>query len=298
MHEATIVTAQTSIATTWRACHELTKPGITLFVGLTAAAGYLLVADAAPVPLTLIALVLATMLMSGGAAALNQVAERDLDARMQRTRQRPIVAGLITPEAAQWFAWSLTIAGALLAAIALPPLALLYLAVCHITYVYLYTPLKRSTTLCTLAGAIPGALPVMAGAAAAGGPTHAAAWLLTGLLFAWQIPHFFAIGWLTRDDYARAGFALLPVRDATGLATARSALLYAIATHGFAILLTREAEVAPFAIATIHTAGTLYVVAVLPFLRQRGKIEARRLFFASLVVLPVILIALMANALL
>ena len=272
-----------------RAYHELTTPGITLFVGLSAAAGYALAAGAAVDAATLVCAAAATMLMSGGAAALNQVVERDVDALMQRTRGRPLPSGIITANAATVFGWLLTTLGALLATTLLPPLAFIFLAACHVSYIYCYTPLKRSSELCTLVGAIPGALPVLAGAAAAGGAPNPAALALTGLLFVWQIPHFMAIGWLAREDYARAGFVMLPVVDESGRRTARVALLYAIATQGFAILTAREAGAAPLMLAVIHTAGTAYVVAAALFLRSRHAAAARRLFFTSLVVLPAIL---------
>jgi heme o synthase len=145
-----------------------------------------------------------------------------------------------------------------------------------------------------LVGAIPGALPVLAGAAAAGVP-NAASLALTGLLFTWQIPHFMAIGWMARDDYARAGFVMMPVIDETGTRTARTALLYAIATQGLVVLVAREANISMWLVATIHAAGTAYVIAALPFIRTRKKEQARRLFFASLVVLPVMLGALLLD---
>lgn len=295
---ATVLTARAPAAAVIRAYRELTKPGITVFVGLTAVAGYIVSMGSGIDSGALFLVALSTMLMSGGAAALNQVAERDLDARMRRTEHRPLPAGLITVQAATTFGWTLTTVGALLAIFTLPPLTFVFLALCHISYVHVYTPLKRVTPLCTLVGAIPGSLPVLAGAAAAGGMPGPTALALTALLFTWQIPHFFAIGWLTRDDYARAGFCMLPVTDESGKLTARAALLYAVAMQGFAILVTREAAVGPLVMAVVHTAGTAYVFAVLPFLRRREKPQARRLFLTSLLVLPIILSALMVGLLL
>jgi protoheme IX farnesyltransferase len=291
MYEAT-ATATRSFSDVARGYHELTKPGITLFVGITAAAGYVVNAGAAASATSLLLVVLATMLMSSGAATLNQVAERQLDARMSRTMRRPIPAGHVSARSANTLGWSLTAAGTLLATLTLPPLVLFFLLVCHASYVYWYTPLKVRTVHCTIVGAIPGAFPVLAGAAAAGMPNMAAI-ALTGLLFTWQIPHFMAIGWLMRDDYARAGFEMLPVVDASGLRTARVSLLYAVATMGFAVLVTRFADVGVITLSVIHTAAMLYMFAVVPFLRTRDKTRARRLFFASLVVLPVMLTALM-----
>lgn len=298
MQQATAVAVRPNTAVIARAYHELTKPGITMFVGITAVTGYVLSAGAAADATTILLVMLATITMSAGAAALNQLAERREDALMRRTANRPLVSGIVSPGSAALFGWTLSIAGAVLAWTTLPPLTLLFLAICHVSYVLAYTPMKKRTINCTLVGAIPGAVPVLVGAAAAGGLPSTTALALTGLLFMWQIPHFYAIGWLTRDDYARAGFAMLPVIDRTGAATARVALLYAIAMQGFAILATREMGAGPVTMAIVHTTGTAYVFAVLPFLFGRKDEQARRLFFTSLVVLPVILCALMADALL
>jgi heme o synthase len=298
MLSATAVAPHTDAIVIARAYHELTKPGITLFVGLTALSGYVLNAGAQRDLVTAGLVILATMLMSGGAATLNQVAERRTDALMRRTSERPLPAGIITALQATVFGWTLSVVGAAIALLTLPLLSFVFLATCHVTYVYVYTPLKKKTTLCTLAGAVPGALPVLAGSAAAVGAPNTAALALTVLLFTWQIPHFFAIGWITRDDYARAGFNMLPVVDETGVVTARASLLYALATHGLAILVTREISASGLAMAAVHTAGTAYVLSVIPFLMNRTNARARRLFFTSLIVLPVILGALMLDVLL
>lgn len=297
MLTATAATPRTDVFVLARAYQELTKPGITLFVGLTAIAGYMLNAGAQRDLMTAGLVMLATMLMSGGAATLNQVAEARSDALMRRTRGRPLPAGILSARQARTFGWTLSIVGALVALITLPLLSLVFLATCHVTYVYVYTPLKKTTTLCTLAGAIPGALPVLAGSAAAVAVPNTAALALTAVLFTWQIPHFFAIGWITRDDYERAGFAMLPVIDKSGLVTARASFLYAIATHGLAILVTREIGAAPLVMAAVHTAGTAYVLSTLPFFLSRTNERARRLFFTSLIVLPVMLGALMMDVL-
>ena len=298
MHQATAVAIRTNTAVIARAYYELTKPGITLFVGITALAGYVLAAGAALNPAAIILVMVATMAMSGGAATLNQLAERREDALMRRTAKRPLPAGVISSGSAAMFGWTLSISGAALAWTTLPPLTVLFLALCHVSYVFAYTPMKKRTIHCTLVGAIPGSVPVLAGAAAAGGLPTPAVLALTGMLFMWQMPHFYAIGWLTRADYARAGFAMLPVVDPNGVATARACLLYAIAMQGLAILTTRAMGAGPATMAIVHTAGTAYILAVLPFMLGRTNTQARRLFFASLVVLPVILCALMADALL
>ncbi len=292
MYEA-VATTSRSLSEVARGYHELTKPGITLFVVISAAAGYVVNAGSSAHAGTLLLVVAATALLSGGAATLNMMAERDRDARMQRTQYRPIPAGLIDARAASFFGWSLSAVGALLALFTLPPLVLVFLLVCHISYVYWYTPLKVRTEHSTIVGAIPGAVPVLAGAAATGAMPNTAALALTGLLFTWQFPHFLAIGWLMRADYKRAGFVLLPVIDETGKRTARVSLLYAVATMGFAVLVTRALDAGALVSSVVHTASTAYMFACVPFMRMRDQARARKLFFASLIVLPVILVALM-----
>jgi heme o synthase len=295
MEHAVAMPRRVGLTATLRAYQELTKPGITIFVGLTAMAGYVVSAPAALDGALLIPLLCATICMSGGAAALNHVAERDLDALMSRTAGRPLPSGVLSARSAAAFGWMLSAVGAAIAMFTLPPLALVMLALCHASYVFWYTPMKRRSELCTLVGAIPGALPVLAGAAVATSRFSVPALALTGLLFVWQIPHFMAIGWLARDDYRRGGFVMLPVTDSDGRRTARVAFLYALATQAFAILMARDANLHPIVVAVVHTAGTAYVIATLPFLRKRQKLEARRLFFVSLFVLPVILAALVLN---
>jgi heme o synthase len=291
MREAAVV-ARPDVQVLARAYHELTKPGITLFVGLTALAGYFLSAGSAWNFATAALVMLATMLMSSGAAALNQVAERSSDAMMRRTAIRPLPAGLVSPASASAFGWALTAVGSVVSLATLPFWSFVFLAACHVAYVHIYTPLKKKTVLCTLVGAIPGALPVLAGSAAVGIIPNSAALALTGVLFMWQIPHFFAIGWLVRQDYARAGFRMLPVVDSDGSATARASVLYAIAMHGLAIIVTRELASPAFVMAVVHTIGTWYALVAVRFWLRRDSARARALFFSSLVVLPVVLIAL------
>ncbi|MEX2284084.1 MAG: UbiA family prenyltransferase, partial [Gemmatimonadota bacterium] len=144
---------------------------------------------------------------------------------------------------------------------------------------------------------IPGALPVLAGSAAAGASGDVAALALTGVLFAWQIPHFYAIGWRTRDDYAAAGFRMMTVSDDSGARTAATALGFAIATQACVVLLTRAIGASPIAMACAHTAGTVYIVAALLFLQRRDKTRASWLFFVSLLALPTILTSLILSTL-
>ncbi|MEX2284218.1 MAG: UbiA family prenyltransferase, partial [Gemmatimonadota bacterium] len=155
MQPATVVVQPAALRV--RAFQQLTKPGITAFVGLSAAAGYVVTTRNNADPVSLALVVIATMAMSGGAAAMNHISERHLDARMKRTRQRPLPAGVIGVRAATNFAWALTGFGAALAIATLPALTFFFLAACHVTYVYVYTPLKLKSEWCTIVGAIPGA---------------------------------------------------------------------------------------------------------------------------------------------
>jgi len=284
------------MSATTRAYLELTKPGITLFIGITAAAGFITAAGWA-MPMRFVATVTATMLMSAGAATLNQVAEHRWDALMRRTSMRPLPAGTINPTAARVFAGILTGSGLAISLLFLNVSAAVFLVLCHISYVHAYTPLKRRTPLCTLVGAIPGALPVLAGWTAAGKPIDTAAIALTGVLFMWQIPHFLAIGWMARDDYRTAGCPMLGVVEPSGLASARVSLVYAVATLLCALVLGVAISAGPlFLVAAVLTGGA-YIHYAVRFVREPARPPARRLFFCSLAVLPLLLSALMLDLL-
>jgi heme o synthase len=278
--------------------YELTKPGITLFIGTSAAAGFITAAGGWGDPVRLGVALFATTFMSAGAAALNHLAERAGDARMRRTAGRPIPAGVISPLRAGMFGWGLSAAGLLVSLSLLPWRATAFLVLSHVTYVYLYTPLKRRTPFCTLAGAIPGALPVLAGWTAAGVPIDGAALALTGVLFMWQIPHFLAIGCLGREDYERAGCVLLNIVEPTGRSSARVSFVYAFAMLVCVIMLGLAAPTGALYTAVAVTTAAMYTLFAWRFVRQPGREPARRLFFSSLLVLPLVLGALMADLLL
>ncbi len=269
---------------------------------LTVAAGYFVAGPAAPVsPSTavwfavLFHTLLGTALVAGGTNALNQVAERDLDALMVRTRQRPLPASRLSPATAALFAWAIALTGlAELAAFVNLPTAMLAAATL-VSYVYVYTPLKRRTTLATLVGAIPGALPIVGGWAAAGAPIDVRAGTLFGLMFLWQIPHVLALAWIYREDYARAGMKMLSVDDTDGGATFRQASLNAAALLpvGLVPFVLGMAGAVYFAGALVLSAG-LFVLAVMAALKPSAT-SARRLFLATLIYLPAILSLMAAN---
>lgn len=281
-----------------RAYLELTKPGITLFIGVSAAAGFITASGGWQDPVRFWTMLAATMLMSAGAAALNHLAEREGDALMRRTARRPIPAGTISVRNAALFGWSLSLTGLAVSLALLPLGATVFLVLSHLTYVYLYTPLKRRTAFCTLAGAIPGSLPVLAGWTAAGAPVDGGAVALTGVLFMWQIPHFLAIGWLARDDYARAGCVLLSIVEPTGASSARVSLVYAL---GMLVCAAYLGVVAPtgalYAAVGLTTTG-LYALYAWKFVHTPDRPAARRLFLGSLLVLPLVLGSLAADLIL
>ncbi|MEN8152214.1 MAG: heme o synthase, partial [Planctomycetota bacterium] len=208
---------------------ELTKLRLSGLVVFTGALGYLFAVPGAVRPLTLLATCLGTFLLSGGACAMNHWLEADVDARMRRTHDRPIPAGRMTPTSVLLFSLGLLAAGATLLFGAVNGLTAALGLLAAVVYVALYTPLKRLTTLNTLAGAIVGALPPMMGWSAATGRLDTGAYVLGAILFVWQIPHFLAIAWMYRDDYRRGGLRMLPVVDTAGTTTARMVLLYSLA---------------------------------------------------------------------
>jgi protoheme IX farnesyltransferase len=273
-----------------RVYFELTKPRILVMVLVTTTLGFLL-GSAGQVSF---ALLLLTLLgvggATGGAAVLNNYLERDLDAKMLRTRERVLPAGLIEPGRALTFGVGLVIAGVLLLACAVNLLAGFLVLLAAFLYVLVYTPLKRITWWNTTFGAIPGAIPPMAGWAAATGHIGPGAWALFAILFAWQHPHFFAIAWMYREDYRAAGFKMLPVIEPSGRQTVRLTL-------GFSLVLLCV-SLTP---ALIGMAGWLYFSGTLlsgllmlgvaaNFAREHSVSNARRLLKASILYLPLLLL--------
>jgi protoheme IX farnesyltransferase len=215
--------------------------------------------------------------------------ERDLDARMDRTRHRPLPEGRVHPDEALVLGCALLVAGVALLAFAVEPLAAVVTAAIAIVYLLLYTPLKRVSSLCTLVGAIPGALPPVAGWAAARGTLGVEPWILFAIMFLWQIPHTLAIGRVYRDDYARAGVRVLPVVDRDGRTTGLQAVCNCLALLPVALLPTVVgfAGTAYFIVALVL--GLAFLWSAVGLARGGRAADARRLLFASLVYLPVLL---------
>lgn len=282
-------------AARWNDLVELTKPRITFMVVLTAAVGFIL-PSTGPLPLGLFFHALAaTGVLVSGASTLNQVLERETDARMHRTANRPIPGGRLTPDVALTLGVGLSAAGVLWLALAVNLLTALLGIAALVGYVFVYTPLKRVTSLATIVGAVPGAIPPMMGWTAATDSLDPGAWALFGILFFWQLPHFLAIAWMCRDDYERGGFPMLSVLDSDGRRSGRQAVLWAAALVPVALV--------PSALGltgTVYFVGTLaaglgYLAASVAFHRDRTRTAAKRLLWASVVYLPVILAVMLVD---
>jgi heme o synthase len=273
----------------------LTKPGITRMVVFTTVAGYLMAAGLDVDIVRLLHTLFGAALASAGANALNMWWERESDAVMPRTRLRPIPAGRVSARAALVFASGLSVVGLVHLAVFVNLLTLLLVATSLITYVLVYTPLKRRTHHATLIGAVPGSLPTLAGWTASGEPIGAAALAITGIVFFWQMPHFYALAWIYREDYGRGGLRMLSVIDPHGRrlgleSTGYSALLLAVSLVPVATGLIGW----PYAVgATLLGGGMMVLSARLWAVRDNQR--AWHLFFGSISYLPAILILMLLD---
>jgi len=276
----------------------LTKPRVVTMVMLTTLLGYYLGATEASFDwLRLAITLLGTSLAASGTMALNQYLERDLDARMLRTRQRPLPDGRLAPWDALVFGSALTVVGVLVLLLAINSLSAVVTAVTSVSYLFAYTPLKPRTSLCTLVGAVPGALPPLTGWAAASGDLSPAAWAIFAIMFIWQIPHALAIAQMYRDDYARAGFRLLPVVDPDGSSTTRQILTYSLALLSVGMLPTLLGLAGPVYFVASIILGLGLLAASLRLARSSKTADARRLMLASLLYLPCLLAIMAADKL-
>jgi protoheme IX farnesyltransferase len=288
MSDVLVMERPTGFANVTRDYLELSKSRIVMMVLITTAAGYFFGAQRVDWMLLLNTLV-GTGLVAAGTNALNQYVERGHDAKMRRTRLRPLPDGRISPRAALLFSVGVSFIGTLYLGLTVNWLTAALGAFTLATYIFIYTPLKRVSTICTLIGAIPGAIPPLMGWTAATGVLGTGGWIIFAILFFWQLPHFMAISWMYRDDYERGGFAMLAVRDHDGVATAAHAVYYSFA------LLIVSALPSFFGLATYIylagalVAGSLLTFASFAFLASRTPIRARRLFMASNIYLIVMM---------
>lgn len=281
----------------WGAYVALTKPRIALMVLLTVAVGYLLGARGRALPSTLAWTLIGTGLVAAGASAWNQVLEGARDSRMRRTRMRPIPTGQVAVLPAAVFATALSLLGLALLAAFTRPAAVAVAASTLILYVAVYTPMKPLSTLNTAVVAIPGALPPVIGWAAATGRLSFEGWTLFLIVFLWQFPHFLAIAWIHREDYARGGHRMLPLVDPQGKLTGRQAAVYALILVPCGLLPS-----------VVGIAGTVYFVGALAaslfylwfavrFWADVNDATARGLLKASIVYLPTVISLLLLNPL-
>jgi len=273
----------------------LTKPRLN-FLALITTLGGMYLASPAGVPISiLIHALVGTALGAGGAAALNQVWERETDGLMRRTQTRPIPAGRLRVTDGTWFGLALSIAGLIELVWMVNLISAAVAAATLVSYLLIYTPLKRRTSLATLIGAIPGALPPVIGWAAASGTISPPAFVLFGIVFLWQMPHFLAIAWLYREDYTRAGIPLLPVLEPDGRRTGQQALVYAAALWPVSLLpaLVGIAGVPYSIVATVLGFGLIALSWM--FAHDRTTTTARRLFLYSITYLPLLWAALVID---
>jgi heme o synthase len=274
---------------------SLAKPRLNMLVVASTLAGYVMgdgeMANAARV----IAMLAGTGLVAGGASAFNQIYERETDALMRRTRLRPMADGRMNAQDALVYAAALSLAGLATLALFVNPLSAAVAFATLLSYVAIYTPLKLRTSLATVIGAIPGALPPVIGWAAATDGLARGAWVLFGIVFLWQLPHFLAIAWMYREDYARAGFPMLPVIEPDGRSTARQSVLYAAALLPLSLAptLVGIANTFYFVAALALTLG--FLALTLRFARTRSSADARRVFFGSILYLPILWILMIAG---
>ena len=294
------VTSKTAVATSnsraWADFVTLTKPRVNLLVLVTTIIGFHLGNAGGSVDYALLFnTVVGTFLVAGGAAAFNQVLERDVDAKMRRTMSRPLPDGRLSARESAWFAAALSVTGLLQVGLGANWLAAGIAAITLGSYALVYTPLKRVTSLATVIGAVPGALPPMIGWAASRGSLSLEAWVLFAIVFFWQMPHVLAISWMYREDYERGGVRVLPVGDPDGRSTAFQMVNYTAALIPASLLPTIVGLAGRVYFAGAIVLGIGMLALAIRVAQDRTTVRARRLFLASLVYLPVLWVLLLAN---
>jgi protoheme IX farnesyltransferase len=275
---------------------ELTKPRITFLIVLTSAAGFVLGSRGPVDYIALLSAMFGIGLLSSGIATLNQYAERELDGLMRRTASRPLPAGKLAPWEALAFGAGITIlAEAYLLVFVNPLTALLGLAVIA-GYLFAYTPLKTRSSLSTLVGAFPGAVPPLIGWTAVRGSISLEGWVLFAILFLWQFPHFLAIAWMYREDYSRAGILMLPVVQPDGRVTAQQIVVYTLMLLPVSLLPVALGMSGRIYLYGAIALGLLFLYSSLRAAFSMSRQQARRLLLASVLYLPLLFILMVLNA--
>ena len=269
---------------------ELVKPRLVVMILITTAAGFYLGAQQTVDWMLCLHTMIGAGLTAAGVLGLNQYLERDADAKMKRTQDRPLPGGRMRPLEALGVGAVLTGSGMLYLTFIVNILSGFVISLIVVSYLFLYTPLKRKTSLCTLIGAVPGALPPVVGWVAARGALTGEAWVLFAILFLWQLPHSLAIAYIYRDDYAKAGFRLLPVVHPDGASTCRQIVVNCVALFGIGLLPTWYNIAGSVYFFTALLAGGAFLAIGIYLARTRSMQAARYLLYASLLYLPIVFI--------
>ena len=284
------LTSVASAEKSWPAIYaDLFKARLTFLVLLTALVGFYLGSSGPVDYLLMVHTILGTALVASGASALNQLWEREYDAQMRRTQDRPLPSGRLQPQTVLLIGCGCATAGLCYLGLAVNWLTCLIGACSLVIYVFVYTPLKRVTWLNTVVGAIPGGLPPLMGWAAARGHLSPDGWALFGILAIWQLPHFMAIAWMYRDEYARAGFKMLPVLDPNGHRTGSQAVTHTLALVPLSLYPSLVKLTGPVYFTGALVLGLVFLWSAVQFSRQLTVSRARQLFFVSILYLPLLL---------
>jgi protoheme IX farnesyltransferase len=271
---------------------ELTKPRITWLILMSTGVGYFYGVNGHwggwREWLTLLNTIIGTGLIAAGTAALNQWYEREADRKMRRTEKRPLPSGRLDPARAMWFGIALAVLGFALLALGVNLLSGLLGLFTLASYLFVYTPLKQRTSLSTVVGALPGAMPPMIGYAAASGHLTTEAWALFAILFLWQFPHFLAIAWLYREDYARAGIRMLPVVEPDGSSTSRQIVIYASTLIPVSLFPTLLGMTGRIYLVGALLLGGWFLYSGLRVAFDRTLLRARNVMLVSVIYLPVV----------
>ncbi len=267
---------------------ELTKPRITWLIVMSAAIGFYFGHSGAWTLWPIVNTLFGTALIASGTAALNQWYERDADRYMHRTQKRPLPSGRLQPNRALWFGIALAVAGSLEMGFGANWLTAALGVATLFSYLLIYTPLKQKTWWSTTIGAFPGAMPPIIGFAGAAGKLTADAWILGAILFLWQFPHFYAIAWMYREDYSRAGIRMLPVVEPDGESTARQILLYSILLIPISLLPKWAGMTGNIYLIGALALGLWFLYAGIQVSFDRTRVKARNVLLTSVVYLPVL----------